>query len=126
VFAGPKFDELKVRVSASHDQRTCILEILQMLSDFEKDQKAAESGARQGDTDGGLPSMPGAAGSVPSDARVWSALARQRAQLLSFAARFALELRKHGAFGMNRDEGELLKEFDEWMLANPFPERGQL
>jgi hypothetical protein len=80
---------------------------------------------RQGNTDGGLPSMPGAAGSIPSDARVWSALARQCAQLLNFATRFALELRKHGTFGMNRDEGELLKEFDEWMLANPFSERGQ-
>lgn len=65
---------------------------------------AMEPQTRQGDTDGGLPSMTGAA--------------RQRAQLLSFATRFALELRKHGAFGMNREEGVLLKEFDAWVEAD--------
>jgi hypothetical protein len=36
VFAGPKFADLQVRVSNSHDQRTCILELLEMLSEFEK------------------------------------------------------------------------------------------
>ncbi len=72
-------------------------------------RKVAVPQTRQGDTDGGLPSMTGTA--------------RQRAQLLSFAARFAFELRKHGAFGMNREEGELLKEFDEWVEANGASER---
>lgn len=58
--------------------------------------------------------------SDPERSRIY---ARQRAQLLSFAARFAFELRKHGAFGMNREEGELLKEFDEWVEANGANER---
>lgn len=52
--------------------------------------------------------------------RAFGAYPRQRVQLLSFAARFAMLLRRHGAFGMNRDEGALLKEFDEWVEAAAF------